>query len=329
MDYYYRNLNSVRVGPLDEATFFAHVNAGYVSAGTLVWRSGEPAWMPWASVAAAWINGSVGVPAAEEADASEGEVVSDDIGIDALFGESWTVFKRHWGKFLSFGLICSAASFCSEFVRAWSGFRQEFSETSSSPEISLVALVLSLLSAVISGGLMFGSLKIVRKEDAGTPVSFGDIFPLGRMFVKVLKFFGIACVWFAGVFAVYFPAAMLLFSASASDPVALIFLFAVFPAELWLLTRFAFVGYFIFDTDCGVFASFRASWRATRGKFWRSLGYGVLTILLVVFGSLFTLGLGSVLLAPLSMIWGAVYYVKLRKTCGDSLPACTLAETAD
>ncbi len=336
MDYYYQNPNSVRVGPLDEATFFAHANAGTVLFNALVWRSGEENWVPWANVAAAWMSGEGGVPAGTE----NGKVISDDLGIDSLFGEAWEIFKRHWGKFVFFGLICSVLSFASEAGRVWLDFARESSGEELASGIIPAVIVLSLLSGVVSTGLTFGALKIVRKEDAGTSAGVGDIFPLGRMFVKFLKFFGVACIWFAGGVVAYFPLVMFFVvgTTGTDDPsgggvAALIgsafFLFVELPLLIWLFTRLAFVAYFIFDTDCGVFAAFKASWRATRGKFWRTFGYGVLSALLVAFGSLFTLGLGAILLIPLGAVWYAVYYVKLCKNCDDVLPESTLTEDCD
>lgn len=212
MDYYYQNPNSVCVGPLDEATFFAHATAGAILFNALVWRSGEENWAPWASVAAAWMSSEGGVPAGAECGADEdtedGEVISDDLGIGSLFGEAWEIFKRHWGKFVFFGLIGSALSFASEAGRAWLDFARESSGEELAAGITPAVIVLSLLSGVVSVGLTLGALKIARKEDTGTPAGFGDIFPIGRMFVKFLKFFGGACVWFAGVVVACFPLAM-------------------------------------------------------------------------------------------------------------------------
>ena len=330
MDYYYQNPNSARVGPLDEATFFAHANAGTILFNELVWRSGEENWAPWVNVAAAWMSGSV--PAEAESGEDEDEVISDDLGLDSLFGDAWEIFKRNWGKFVFFGLICSALSFASEAGRVVLDFDRESSGEELVAGIIPAVIVLSLLSGVVSAGLPLGALKIARKEDAGTPVVFGDIFPIGRMFVKFLKFLGVGCVWFAGGIVVYFPLAVLsLAGAGASEAgVAGAVLWMAFlllvegPLLIWLFTRLAFVAYFIFDTDCGVFAAFKASWRATRGKFWRTFGYGVLSALLVMFGSLFTLGVGAILLIPLGAVWYAVYYVKLCKNCDDALPESTL-----
>lgn len=334
MDYYYQNPNSARVGPLDEATFFAHANAGTILFNALVWRSGEENWAPWANVAAAWMSSEGGVPDEAESGDDEGEVISDDLGIDSLFGDAWEIFKRHWGKFVFFGLICSALSFASEAGRAWLDFARESSGEELAAGIIPAVIVLSLLSGVVSAGLPLGALKIARKEDTGTRAGFGDIFPIGRMFVKFLKFLGVGCVWFAGVFVAYFPLAVFAVSLAeagdSADGVATAALGTAFlllvgaPLLIWLFTRLAFVAYFIFDTDCGVFVAFKASWRATRGKFWRTFGYGVLSALLVMFGSLFTLGLGAILLIPLGAVWYAVYYVKLCKNCDDALPESTL-----
>ena len=343
MDYYYQNPNSARVGPLDEATFFAHATAGTILFNALVWRSGEENWAPWANVAAAWMSGAGGVPAGAECGADEdtedGEVISDDLGIDSLFGEAWEIFKRHWGKFVFFGLICSALSFASEAGRAWLDFARESSGEELAAGIIPAVIVLSLLSGVVSAGLTLGALKIARKEDTGTPAGFGDIFPIGRMVVKFLKFLGAGCVWFTGGFVAYFPLVMLVVSGAGTDDPsgsavaavlgAAFFLFIELPLLILFVTRLAFVAFFIFDTDCGVFAAFKASWRATRGKFWRTFGYGVLSALLVMFGSLFTLGLGAILLIPLGAVWYAVYYVKLCKNCDDALPESTLTEDCD
>lgn len=335
MDYYYQNPNSDRVGPLDEATFFAHANAGTILFNALVWRSGEENWAPWANVAAAWMSSEGGVPDEAESGDDEDEVISDDLGIDSLFGDAWEIFKRHWGKFILSGMLTGGLVMLAEGGNAWVDSRERAGDALPDGVVFGVAAV-SFVFSVISGVFGCGYLKITRKEDAGAEVRLGDIFPLGRCLRKMFKFLGAGLIYMLIVIPIYllmvFPMIepLALSLVGNAEPglaeifVALAAFFSGFALLTWLMLRLLFVFMFVFDTDCGVFGAFKASWRITRNRFWRTFGYGVLSALLVMFGSLFTLGLGAILLIPLGAVWYAVYYVKLCKNCDDALPESTL-----
>ena len=330
MDYYYKNPDAERVGPLDESTFFEHAAVGMFSAETLVWRGGETEWARWSDVAEAWSAGCV-----PELPPPETSPVSADVGVDSLFGDSWTIFKAHWGKFLFAGIVCSAFSLLSGGAEALLRIAVAGSEESGAlPPVGALALCSALMLVLWALGNVFylGVVKIVSREAAGKPVRFGDVFPLGRALMKLPKFVGLSLVALLIVLPIYFLFVVFLAAMFDTDVIglfsgALVVLLGA--AAAWgvlgyLGLRFMFAWLFIFETDCGVFASLSASWSVTRGRFWRTLGYGVLTTLMLWFGILCTFGLGAVALLPLSMIWLTVYYLKLRRTCAVPVPAGTL-----
>lgn len=366
MDYYYQNSNGERVGPLDEKTFFESAGAGLISAGALVWRSGEDAWRVWADVASAWTNGGGNAP--EEREAPRKELISADVGAESVFSEAWAIFKKHWGKLVFVGLFAWASMLFSCTSELASGFSGEayddaifceisddgnaaadFADAGTVDEDAVPAVssddegepmvvmtdirpsfgaadaglfAVSFLLEIILGIFVFGILKIVRKTDAGTPVSFGDLFPLGRCLRKLPKFIGL---WFvlvvlAGALGVGICLPLLVTSVFAAV-VVLVALCAFFV----LAPRLVFAIDLLFDTDCGVFESLRASWRITRGRFWRTLGFGILFYAIAFFCSAFTLSFGAIALYPLFALWTSVYYVKLCKTADADVPASVLA----
>lgn len=344
MAYYYQNPGADRVGPIDEVSFFAHANAGAIFPNALVWREGEEAWQVWANVASAWMNGEASVPAvAEEEDeggASEDGLISADVGMDSFFGNAWEIFKRHWGKFILSGMLTGGLVMLAEGGNAWVDSRERAGDALPDGVVFGVAAV-SFVFSVISGVLGCGYLKITRKEDAGAEVRLGDIFPLGRCLRKMFKFLGAGLIYMLIVIPIYLlmvfpmiePLALSLVGnvepSLAEILVALAAFFSGFASLTWLMLRLLFVFMFVFDTDCGVFGAFKASWRITRNRFWRTFGYGVLTYLIFVFGVLFTLGFGAILLMPLAGIWFIVYYIKLCKTCEYDIPESRLTGTPD
>ena len=347
MDYYYQNPGAERVGPIDEATFFMHANAGAIFPNALVWREGEEPWQVWANVASAWTNGDACVPAITEEEDESGDsevgLISADVGTDSFFGNAWEIFKRHWGKFILSGMLMGVLTMISEGGNTWIDSCERAGEALPAGVVFGVVSV-SFIFSVISGALSFGYLKITRKEDAGEEVRLGDIFPLGRCLRKMFKFLGSGLIFMLITIPIYLLMTLpILVGMELSDTgydlssegsfllfaVFMITLFGGFALLLWLMARLLFVFMFVFDTDCGVFDAFKASWRITRGRFFRTFGYGVLTSLILVFGTLFTLGLGAILLVPLSVIWFAVYYIKLCKTCETEIPESSLAGTLD
>ena len=329
MDYYYKKPDAERVGPLDESTFFEHAAVGMFSAETLVWRSGETEWARWGDVAEAWSAGCV--PALPPTETSP---VSADVGVDSLFGDSWKIFKAHWGKFLFAGIGCSAISLLSTFVDAMVQSSVSVSEEPP-PSYGALALCVSLFLAIwaLGNALYLGVVKITSLEATGKPVRFGDVFPLGRALMKLPKVVGLFLVALLIVLPIYFLFVVFLLStiggadvlcSPSGASVVLLGAAAVWGVLGYLGLRFMFAWLFIFETDCGVFASLSASWRITRGHFWRTLGYGVLTTLMLWFGVLCTFGLGAVALLPLNTIWLTVYYLKLRRVCAVPVPAGTL-----
>lgn len=369
-DYYYCNPGSEKVGPLDEETFFGSASAGLISAGAVVWRSGEADWRAWADVAAAWTSARGNAASPETSDEPE-ELISADVGTESVFSDAWTIFKKHWGKFVLVGLIAWASmlfSCTSDLVGEYSSARlggtsvvgnvgaadfagagtsEEEEEASAAgfsddgggePRVvltetrsvfgaagaapSAVSLLLSVVLCIFS----FGFLKIVRKEDAGTPVSFGDLFPLGRCLRKLLKFIGLGLVFFAAAGALGGGVCLPLFLSDATALLITVCADVVLLCAIFVLgPRFAFAFNFLFEADCGVFESLRASWRITRGRFWRTLGFFILFYLIAFFGITFTLGFGAIVLYPLFALWLYVYYVKLCKTTDADVPASVLA----
>lgn len=256
--------------------------------------------------------------------------VSADVGIASLFADSWKIYKKHWGKFLFSGIVMTAiyaGMMIADFMVGYAETDVRSAETMACVWV-LPAFVLSAIFGVFS----LGCLKIASLESNGKPVRFGDVFPLGRALRKLPKFFGFMLTVFAAAVVVYFLVLILAgifwVAAGASTLVAiaamLAYVIGVYALAFLSVRLTLFAWPFLFETDCGVFASFSASWRITRGRFWRTITFGALTMVIFYLGTQLTLGLALILLFPLSGIWFAVYYLKLCKTCSLPVSAGTL-----
>lgn len=174
---------------------------------------------------------------------------------------------------------------------------------------------------LLVGVFSMGILSTVRKADAGTPISRGDLFPLRRCLRRLWKIVVLSLVWLVLAVVFYMSFIALAFMASAAAFPVLLGNILFLVASLAAFVRFGFAGFVLFDTDCGVFAALRASLRMTRGRFRRTLGFGLLFHSAAFLGAAFPPGLGAILLFPLLFVWVSVYYVKLVKTTGADVPA--------
>ena len=254
--------------------------------------------------------------------------ISADVGIGSLFADSWKIYKKHWGKFLFSGIVMAAI----QMGMMIADFMIEHAGDNIRPAEIAVCLFLGVALSAISGVFPLGCLKIASLESNGKPVCFGDVFPLGRTLQKFPKFF-CALLTVSAAAAVVYSLVLILAcicwaTAEVSPLVVFVGLLAYVVGSyvlLFLSVRlFLFAWFFLFETDCGVFASFAASWRITRGRFGRTVGFGVLATMISYLGILLTFGLAQILILPLCGLWLAVYYLKLCKTCALPVPAGTL-----
>lgn len=190
---------------------------------------------------------------------------------------------------------------------------------SASDALTVACLSFAYFAGVglLVGVFSMGILSTVRKADAGTPISRGDLFPLRRCLRRLWKIVVLSLAWLVLAVAFYMSFIALAFMASAAAFPVLLGNILFWVASLAAFVRFGFAGFVLFDTDCGVFAALRASRRMTRGRFRRTLGFGLL------FHS--AAFLGAILLFPLLFVWVSVYYIKLVKTTGADVPAVALA----
>lgn len=87
--------------------------------------------------------------------------------------------------------------------------------------------------------------------------------------------------------------------------------FFVLAAYLWC--RLMFAPYLCLDTHSGVINSMSLAWKLTSGKGFSILALVLLVNLIVLFGSILTLGLGFLVLVPYSHLFCALIYVKFVK----------------
>lgn len=84
--------------------------------------------------------------------------------------------------------------------------------------------------------------------------------------------------------------------------------------SFYLKLRLSFAPFLALDTELGVFASIKNSWKLSSGHVIKIACVFILQILLLLVGGILTLGIGFIFLIPYSYLCSAVLYVKFVKS---------------
>lgn len=201
----------------------------------------------------------------------------------------------------------------------------------------IVQVVLYLVQLVISGVFTLGLWAMAMRGLHGQRTTVGTLFSqlskIGKYIVQTLVVFvGIALiilpivvvVWLVFVGPVDLETPMSEIMEDAGRPFALASLLLL-PLYVYIASGIAFIqAELAFNDDAGPIEAIIYSWRIARGKRWRIIGVGLLSMLIFV-GSAMFCGIGLLFGAPLATLLFAALYLGLRN--GADLPPANTATT--
>jgi hypothetical protein len=225
---------------------------------------------------------------------------------------------------------------------AWglvSAFQKSGSDTSAMfvAVDGIVQVVLHLVQLVISGVFTLGLWAMALRGLHGQRTTIGTLFSqlskIGKYIVQtVVVFLGIGLiilpivvvVWLVFVGPVDLETPMSEIMDDAGRPFALATLLLL-PLYVYIVTGIAFIqAELAFNDDAGPIEAITYSWRIARGKRWRIIGVGLLSMLIFA-GSAMFCGIGLLFGAPLATLLFAALYLGLRN--GADVPRANTATT--
>ncbi len=201
----------------------------------------------------------------------------------------------------------------------------------------IVQVALYLVQLVISGVFTLGLWAMAMRGLHGQRTTVGTLFSqlskIGKYIVQTLAvFLGAALiilpivvvVWLVFVGPVDLETPMSEIMDDAGKPFALASLLLL-PLYVYIVSGIAFIqAELAFNDDAGPIEAIMYSWRIARGKRWRIIGVGLLSMLIFV-GSAMFCGIGLLFGAPLATLLLAALYLGLRN--GADVPAANSATT--
>jgi hypothetical protein len=214
--------------------------------------------------------------------------------IGEWFSESFSLFGREWGTWLLQGLIFTVLSSIPiipgmvMYYTAIFGAMMSGSGSSSPPDIGLLLPGLlglyggGCVSALLSLFLMCGMTRTAMKQVRGEPISVGDLFSGGDVFLPALGAYILALLG-----------------------IELGLMFCLVPG-LVLLGLWIFVHPLVVEGRRGVLDAFRISLETTKPYLWSYVGWGLLMMLVYFAGAM--VGCGIIVALPLMMLMLMVSY---------------------
>jgi hypothetical protein len=258
--------------------------------------------------------------------------------ISGVISRSWKAFTQNIGTWLLIDLILVLTQIPGLIGRNSSStqfldysdpdFLSKASEASPEP-FNLVNFLVQIIMALIGVYVSMATVRFAAAHLKGEKISFSKAFEfkqywsvLGASILVGLMFIPLA-ILIGGSFvgAIYTQ-----LSSSGGDKLFIgipIFFFLVFIAlivfTILVAIRLAFVQQFVQLSDKGIVDSVIASWKATKGKVWFLVGFG-----LVMFGltivALLPLLLGLLIMVPLSTIAMVDVYNHISKKNSEDSP---------
>lgn len=206
-------------------------------------------------------------------------ITGDKVQISSfgLIGEAWQIFKANWTKILGFLFV---AFLVQMLAQASVNVATELDES------GLLAFVFSLASmffqAFLSAGLIYGMLKIARKQE----FAISDLFSQSKLIFRY--FFGTLAYGLL---------------------VMLGFVLLIIPGIYWAMKYWPMT-YLLVDKDMKIGEAFGAAGKMTAGIKWQVFVFNLALVVVVILG-LLALGVGLLVALPVMSIAATLLYVKL------------------
>jgi uncharacterized membrane protein len=223
MNWYYADAGK-QAGPITDTDLEQLVEAGKITAETLVWREGMAAWQPFREVApAGWAGGPppAAPPVAAVAPGSPEDWVAIQerdyvLDIGSCVGRSWRLVKGNFWPLIGATLLMMILMIAwsqvlglftqSSMRRLVEGIQRGRVEPLPAVVMLLSSLAGSLLNVVFYGGLYLFYLKLIRGEAVNPGTLFAGFGPAAgalvaaSVVITLLTFVGIACCVLPGIY---------------------------------------------------------------------------------------------------------------------------------
>lgn len=202
-----------------------------------------------------------------------------DFGVGEVLAKSWGIYKKNFWLLLGVLLVSGIVSYVPTAI----GDLQDRGQL----QIGFLAGILSLLFWLFGQLIGLGETLINLKLVDGKRAVFNDLFSCSKLL-------------FSGVIATIAYLAVIIAG----------FILLIIPG-IWLAIRLQFFRYLIVDRGMNPFQALAESWRMTKGKVWKLLGWIAVLVILNILGAI-TLGVGLIITIPVSMVAMTEVYRKLE-----------------
>ncbi|MHB8522556.1 MAG: GYF domain-containing protein [Limisphaerales bacterium] len=221
MNWYYADAGN-QAGPVTDAELEQLVQAGKITANTLVWHEGMTSWRPFREVAPAGLTGlsQPPLPPAPPAGSTDDLAAIQDrdytLDISSCVSRSWQLVKGNFWPLLGATLlILILATAWNEVIslftgrsvaRLIEGIQHRRFEPVPAFVVFLSSLAGSLLYGILYGGLYLFFLKLIRGEAVNPGILFAGFGPsalpllVASLLISLLTLLGIACCLLPGIY---------------------------------------------------------------------------------------------------------------------------------